>query len=169
MTQQQQVPEVSDELKAFVGSPMRRQVSHPVTASDIRRWAISVYWPEKPPRLFWDEDYAKSTRHGGIVAPDEFNPFAWSIDPGETLMTDDDLAPAIKRMGIGMNILNGGGGNTYFGRVRPGDVVSSETVLDDVYTRPGRLGTMLFLIRVTTWTNQDGKKVRASRSIGIRY
>ena len=169
MTQQTQVPEVSDELKAFVGRPMRRQVSDPVTESDIRRWAIAVYWPEKPPRLFWDEEYAKSTRFGGIVGPDEFNPFAWPIDPGETLMTDDDLAPAIQRMGIGMNVLNGGGGNTYFDRIRPGDVISSETVLDQVYTRPGRLGVMLFLIRKTTWTNQHGKKVRESRGIGIKY
>ena len=84
-------------------------------------------------------------------------------------MTDNDLAPAIQRMGIGMNVLNGGGGNTYSDRIRPGDVLTSETVLDQVYTRPGRLGVMLFLIRKTTWTNQHGKKVRESRGIGIKY
>ena len=30
-------------------------VSHPVSLSDIRKWAIAVYWPETPSRLFWDE------------------------------------------------------------------------------------------------------------------
>ena len=148
---------------------MRRQVSDPVTDSDIRRWALAVYWPEKPPRIFWDKEYAETTRFRSIVAPEEFNPFAWPITPGETLLTDNDLEPAIKRMGIGMNSLNGGGGNTYFERIRPDDVIRAETILDEVYTRPGRLGTMLFLIRKTTWVNQEEKKVRESRNIGIKY
>ena len=54
--------------------------SLPIEASDIRRWAIATYYPEQPPRLFWDEEYAKTTRWGGIIAPPEFNPFAWQID-----------------------------------------------------------------------------------------
>jgi len=47
-----------------------RRVSYPITVSDIRRWAMAVYYPEEPPRLFWDEEYARATRHGGIVAPE---------------------------------------------------------------------------------------------------
>src|SRR5207302_1306356 len=50
--------------------------SYPVGQSDIRRWAIATYWPEKPPPIFWDEEYARSTRWGGIIAPPDFNPFA---------------------------------------------------------------------------------------------
>ena len=30
-------------------------VSPPVSVSDIRKWGIAVYWPDTPPRLFWDE------------------------------------------------------------------------------------------------------------------
>jgi hypothetical protein len=57
--------------------------SYPVTATDIRRWAIAVYWPEQPPPIFWDEDYAATTRWGGIIAPQDFNPFAWPVErPG---------------------------------------------------------------------------------------
>ncbi|HZU76165.1 MAG TPA: MaoC family dehydratase N-terminal domain-containing protein, partial [Dehalococcoidia bacterium] len=48
--------------------------SPPVSLSDIRKWAIAVYWPEVPPRIFWDEEYAKTTRWGGIIAPQDFNP-----------------------------------------------------------------------------------------------
>ena len=38
---------------------------------------IAVYWPDEPPRLYWDEEYARTTKWGGIIAPQEFNPFAW--------------------------------------------------------------------------------------------
>ena len=55
------------------------RLSYPVAASDIRRWAIAVYWPERPPPLFWDEEYAVTTRWGGIIAPQDFNPFAWPV------------------------------------------------------------------------------------------
>jgi hypothetical protein len=34
--------------------------------------------PEPPPREFVDADYA-TTRWGGLVAPREFNPFAWMV------------------------------------------------------------------------------------------
>ena len=38
--------------------------SFPVDASDIRRWAIAVYWPDTPPKIFWDDEYARTTRWG---------------------------------------------------------------------------------------------------------
>lgn len=56
------------------------RVSPPVSESDIRKWGIASYWPEKPPRLFWDTDYASGTRWKGIIAPHDFNPFAWPIE-----------------------------------------------------------------------------------------
>ena len=62
------------------------ETSFPISLSDIRKFAIAVYWPQTPPRLFWDEEYARTTRWGGIIAPQDFNPFAWPIkneDPAE--------------------------------------------------------------------------------------
>ena len=66
---------ITDEMRALVDRTMRRATSYPIGANDIRRWAIAIYYPEVPPRLFWDEEYAATTRWGGIVAPEEFNPF----------------------------------------------------------------------------------------------
>ena len=40
---------------------------------------------EMPPPLFWDEEYARTTRHGGVVAPGEFNPFAWFTADGPVI------------------------------------------------------------------------------------
>jgi hypothetical protein len=71
-------PEMA-ETKGVWGS---ERVSYPISESDIRKWAIAVYWGEAPPRLYWDADYAAGTRWGGIIAPQDFNPFAWTVPTG---------------------------------------------------------------------------------------
>ncbi len=37
---------INDEMRAALGSEIGRRVSFPVSESDIRRWAIAVYYPE---------------------------------------------------------------------------------------------------------------------------
>jgi N-terminal half of MaoC dehydratase len=68
---------ITDEMRSIIGVEMESALSFPVSASDIRKWAMAIYYPEVPPRIFWDEDYAAASAYGGIVAPEEFNPFAW--------------------------------------------------------------------------------------------
>ena len=71
---------VTPELESRRGRWLRERFSEPVSASAIRRWAIACYWPDPAPRLYWDEEYAARTRHGGIVAPLEFNAFTWPVE-----------------------------------------------------------------------------------------
>jgi len=52
--------------------------SPPISLSDIRKWAIATWWPRRAP-IHWDDEYAKTTRWGGIIAPPDFNPFAWPV------------------------------------------------------------------------------------------
>ncbi|MYB42436.1 MAG: MaoC family dehydratase, partial [Chloroflexi bacterium] len=74
---------VTEEMIEAKGVWGDEDTSHPVTESDIRKWAIATYWPDKPPPLYWDDDYARGTKWGGIIAPRDFNPFAWPVDrPG---------------------------------------------------------------------------------------
>jgi len=68
---------ISADMQKVVGSELSRMVSYPVAESDIRKWALAIYYPEEPPRRFWDEEAAAGSREGGIVAPEDFNPFAW--------------------------------------------------------------------------------------------
>src|SRR5260370_5037166 len=73
---------ISDAMRAATGRELSRAVSYPVSASDIRRWAIAVYFPAEPPPRYWDPEIAARSRWGGIVAPEDFNPFAWmSAEP----------------------------------------------------------------------------------------
>jgi hypothetical protein len=167
---------ISAEMSAAVGRELGRRRSYPISASDIRKWAIAVYYPEDPPRLFWDEEYAATTIHGGIVAPEDFNPFAWmSAEP-----------PGIRRSGapgaivpleatIGLDPpkttfnLNGGLEVTYGARMRPGDVITAVSSLSGYQERQGRLGLMLFTTQSDRWTNQDNVLVKSSSNALIRY
>ena len=170
---------ITDEMRAIIGSEYgvpRRSV--PISLSDIRRWALAIYYPEVPPRLFWDEEYAASTRYGGVVAPEEFNPFAWFTADGPVIpptfegeVRGGDMEQAFGVKGPATSyIMNGGIEMAHGARMRPGDVISSGlTKLLEYRERETRLGLMLFTITETTWTNQDDEMVRITRGTGIRY
>ncbi len=168
MTQEKVIP-ISDELKAFIGKEINRRTSPPVSLSDIRKWAIAIYWPETPPRLFWDEEYARKTRYGGIIAPEDFNPFAWPVDRTTYNMGDEPTHGPTKRMGIGLGMLNGGGGNEFVSPLRPGDIITSVTKFDDIFCRQGSKWPMLFFVRKTTWTNQRGDVIKYNSHVAIKH
>lgn len=140
--------------------------SYPITESDIRRWAIATYWPHTPPRLFWDADYANGTRFGGIVAPEDFNPFAWPV-PGVDTPEIPLTIPA--NPGKGQNLLNGGQRDVFGVRMRPGDVVTSRSRLVDWKERNGRNGLTLFMYRETEWRNQKDEIIKTRTSTLVRY
>ena len=156
------------EQKNKWGSP---KLSPPISVSDIKKWAIAAYWPETPPPIYWDDDYAKTTRWGGIIAPPEFNPFAWpirkEIEPGANLPDEAEAVPF--QATPGNMVMNGGQVIEYFSPMRPGDVMSSITALVDWNERNTRLGMTLFSISETRWTNQKGELVKISRNTSIRY
>ncbi len=148
------------------------RVSPPVSESDIRKWAIAVYWPETPPRIYWDADYAATTRWGAIIAPPDFNPFAWPIveargEPAEQQQADAGAyEPSPKKGRRGMN---GGQVDTYGVAMRPGDVITSRTRLRDWDERETRLGLTLFSFSETEWRNQNAALVKVRVGTAIRY
>ena len=168
---------ISDEMRAAVGSELSRFVSFPVAESDIRRWAIATYFPEQPPREYWDAEAAAKTRFGGIVAPADFNPFAWmTAEPLGASMRSlggSDPEKVERQLGIAspglMRVLNGGLSVSYGEPIRPGDVITAVTRLGEYREREGSLGLMLFTPQETEWTNQDGAWVRTSTLTLIRY
>jgi hypothetical protein len=167
---------ISEQMSQAVGREVARRVSYPVTESDIRRWALATYYPDRPPRLYYDAEYAAGTEHGGIVAPLDFNPFAWlSAAPGfaelDVALNDPDRTE--KLLGIrepGLNfILNGGLVAHYGVRMRPGDVITSVIRLTGYSERDGRFGRMLFTTLEDTWSNQIGNVVKRLTTSLIRY
>ena len=141
------------------------RLAPPIALPDIRKWAIAVYWPEKPPPLYWDEEYARGTRWGGIIAPQDFNPFAWPIDRPQVTGFNASATAAT----VGQRVMNGGQTDTYGVPMRPGDVITERNALVNWEERQGRLGLTLFSYRESRWTNQRGEFVKSRISIGIRY
>ncbi len=166
---------ISAVMADAVGNELSRQVSYPISESDIRKWAIAVYYPEPPPRLFWDADFAATTVHRGLVAPEDFNPFAWMAAGGGGVQGSRANDPQATEKTLGVDPpavgfqVNGGISMTYGERMRPGDVVTSVSKLGGYHERTGRLGLMLFTTLDTTWTNQHGSMVRRSQGTVIRY
>lgn len=145
--------------------------SPPVSESDIRKWAIAVYWPKQPPRIYWDADYARSSRWGGIIAPPDFNPFAWPIVPDRPSSKERSEATTTNtpRSGRGQRGMNGGQVDTYGVPMRPGDIITARNRLRDWNERETRLGLTLFTFHETEWRNQTGELVKLRVSTGIRY
>jgi acyl dehydratase len=154
---------ISPAMQEAKGKWGEARVSPPIAASDIRKWAVATYWPDTPPPIYWDEDYAETTRWGGVIAPADFNPFAW---PVRRIAPQAQPQPAGGQRLTGMN---GGQTDTYGAPMRPGDVVTSRSRLQDFNERQGRFGLMLYTFTETEWTNQKGAFVRRRIGTSIRY
>lgn len=150
---------------AMLGVPTDPVASYPVDASDIRRWAQAVYYPERAPAEFVDPAVAARGPWGGVVAARDFNPFAWveAYRP--------ESYPWMRGVGAepGTRVLNGGQRNLSFAPIRPGDVITSVATLVDAFEKEGKLGPMMFLVDESRWTNQDGDLVRLALRTSIYY
>lgn len=154
--QQDTIDKIGRELPA-VAAPA-------IGANDIARWAIATHWPEPPPARFSDAAVAAEGPWGGIVAPRDFDPFAWM--PNRPWAGD-----WLWGMGAepGTRVLNGGQRNRYFEPIRPGDVISVVRRFVDVVERETKRGPMVFFTSEFRWTNQDGALVRLGEQTTIYY
>ncbi|MEV0972424.1 FAS1-like dehydratase domain-containing protein [Microtetraspora glauca] len=169
---------IRPDMLEIVGRPYARQISYPISASDIRKWSLAVYFPEAPPAPYTDPC---APGEGRLVAPLDFNPFAWGA--AEKVPTGCEIAPdpvyrssgAMEHhLGIAppdlRRALNGGVSATYTGApMRPGDVITAESAIAGYSVREGRLGAMLLTDVATTWTNQNGEEIKTYRMTLIRY
>jgi hypothetical protein len=171
---------ITDELLALVGRTMATQTSFPLERSDIRRWATAIYYPKVPPRQFWDEEYAAGTVWGGIVAPEEFNPFGWmNADPppveayvgggrahrwGDFELALGVAPPPYRAVLQGQVIAH------YSGvRMRPGDVIRSRQYISEYFERTGRMGLQLYTTISVDFHNQHDEWIKRLDTVFIRY
>ena len=171
---------ITNEMRSRIGVESVR-VSDPIDKSLIRQWALALSWPEAPDPLFWDEEYARTTRFGGIIAPPFFNPFAYNVTAqrvrqmtqlaaGATTGQGQQRAESEPQFRIPSG-LNAGGEAEHPGiPIRPGDVITATSKVIDMYERAGRTaGHMVITTSETRWTNQKGELVRIYRGTSLRY
>jgi MaoC dehydratase-like protein len=164
---------ITTEMRLAVGRVLQRRASYPISESDVRRWAVATYHPDDAPRRYWDTEYAAATPWGGIVAPEDFNPFTWMPASSGNMRLSGDTDYVEKALGIlGPRCrvqLNGGWEAYYCTPMRPGDVIMSVVRLVEYRERRGRLGLMLFTVTEDVWNNQSGEQVKRGALTTIRY
>jgi hypothetical protein len=170
---------ITDEMRALVDRPMREATSYPIGVNDIRRWAIAVYYPETPPREHWDEEYAATTPWGGIVAPEEFNPFAWATKapplsarrsqggPGRWGHFEAvfGVEPPPYRAVLQSRVI----ANYSPVRMRPGDVIRSVDRISEYFEREGKMGLQLYTTISVDFFNQHDEWVKRLDTVFVRY
>lgn len=163
---------ITPEMKGLAGTEIARRVSYPVSASDIRRWAVAVYWPDTPPTRFLTD------AETDLVAPEDLNPFAWAVSQehvklksdGVTANDPDRLEKQLGIAGPGLkHQLNGGVTCEYGAPMLVGDTITSTRSLAGYHEREGRLGLMLFTTTEDRWTNQRNELVKKTEMTLIRY
>jgi hypothetical protein len=162
---------VSDEMREVQGKILRRRSSFPVSASDIRRWAIAVYFPDAPPEAFLRAGFAGGEQP--LIAPQEFNPFAWTVPEREAKNTDFGAGVLESQAGIAPPnlkfIVNGGSECQYGVAIKEGDVITSEFGVKSYVQKVGKQGPLLITETEDHWTNQRGERVKSTIMTLIRY
>ena len=148
------------DVEPRVGQPVGGgQLWEPCSASDIRRWVMAMDYPNP---LHWDQEFARESRYGGIVAPQSI---AVALDYGH------GAAPACVGRIPGSHLIFGGEEWWFYGcPVRPGDKLFQERRFHDYKVAPTNFaGPTMFQRGDTTHRNQHGALVALERSTSIRY
>jgi len=104
--------------------------------------------------LFYDEEYARGTRYGGIIAPPTF---CRTFNFGEI--------PGLDRHRKFM--VHGEQKYTYFKPLRPGDIVYCKSCLTDIQEKEGKSGRMVFIELEQEGRDASGELYFSSRRVGV--
>ena len=130
---------------------IEKQREYQVTKKDIKRFAQAI---GDPSPLYYDEEYAKTTRFKSIVAPPLFGQiFGFEDVSPEQLLPDG--SPIEAAIPIPAQKLVGGGSVfENYTRFKPGDRIVVKSKITDIYTKQGKNGRLYFIVHETSFYNQ---------------
>ena len=151
----------------------------PVEASHVMMFARSVGDGNK---IYHDEDYAKSSDQGAIIAPPTFAQSSAQFDPDYALrpkIGDEWFGSAKGPTGITKKKEDSGGGNggglhaeqhyVYHRTLKVGDVLTAEAKPGKSWEKEGRRGgKLMFSESVTEYHDQNGELVITATGVGVR-
>jgi len=144
---------ITDQMRSFIGVASR-PVSYEISRWDVARFACAI--GDANP-LYSDEAAARESAISGLIAPPTF---LRSLLPGPSHEPFPEPFA---------HILDAGSRYRFLHPVRVGDVITVSRTLKDMFTKSGRLGTMLFKVREITYTNQLGQIVATQETTTITY
>lgn len=155
---------ITDEIKALIGTRNGPVLAfHPVEAGEVRRFHQAIM---DPSRRYWDEEWARSSRYGGVVAPPAFPPLAFRRAPDDADPLDRMGEPGFDgntRNFRGLppvkvslpRLMNGGYEYEFFRYAGVGERIYRSSTYRDIYQRNGRSGPMVFVVVSDLYTT-DG-------------
>jgi hypothetical protein len=150
----------------------------PVEASHIMMFARSI---GDDNQIYYDDDYAKTTEPGGVIAPPTFAQSSAQFDPdyflrpktGQPWFGSGKEATGVKRESSG----GGGGGGglhaeqhfEYHRHLKPGDVLTATQLPGKTWEKESkRAGKLVFSESITEYRDQNGELVITARGVGVR-
>ncbi len=145
------------EIKAMVGQETDLPILEEVDKASIIRYAHAI--SDLNP-LYLDEEYAKKTEFGGVIAPPTY---IFDVVSAATEIGDDGRD--LTRIALpGFRVARSGNEYQFFESTRPGDVISRKRKIIDVFERDSKkVGKIIFIIYDTAYTNQEGKLLGINR------
>lgn len=151
----------------------------PIEAGHIMMFARSV--GDANP-VYYDEDHAKGTEPGAIIAPPTFVQSSAQFDPDYFLrpkIGEEWFGSAKGPTGITKKKKSGGGGTAgglhaeqhyvYHRQLKVGDVLTATTKPGKTWEKEGRRGGKLtFSESVTEYRDQSGELVVTATGVGVR-
>ena len=157
---------ITDEIRSWIGyetPPWTIEVSK----LDVKRFAVAT---DDLHPLYLNEEYAKKSRYGEIIAPPLFYmaPLTNPVPEGE--LRPDGL-PYEGKFPIPPTslprLMDGGTEIEFFAPIRPGDTITGRCKITDIYQKEGRSGPLIFVVRESTYTNQRGEMVLIEKGAAI--
>lgn len=159
---------VTEEIRALVGvAGPRFTAPAPLGADELRRFVQAVMEPDP---VHWDEQAARASRYGEVVAPPLYvlhsaaRRHPGTPDPLDRLAAEPDWDGLDVEAGFGglpkievalKRVLNGGTEAEFFRLPPLGCVVSAQSRYLDISEREGRSGPMVLARIETVYTDQD--------------
>ena len=152
----------------------------PVEASHIMMFARSV---GDDNQLYYDDDYAKTTEPGSVIAPPTFVQSSAQFDPdyflrpkiGETWFGSGKEPTGFKPKADDDKKSDGGGGlhaeqhYEYHRHPKPGDVLTATMLDGKTWEKEGkRSGKLVFTESVIEYRDQNGELVVTAKGVGVK-
>ena len=154
--------ELLEHLSKYIGAESE-PIVYSIDKGAIKFFADSLMNPDP---LYCNDDYARTTRHEGIIAPPTFYGGATSlrnVKAGDARTVSSTNIP----MPPGWVGMNAGDDFHLLAPIRAGDTLTSREKLIDTYEKEGRSGHLIFVVVEKTLTNQHGQVVLVRRVTSV--
>ena len=141
-------------LKSKIGVEQAPRV-YEIEKGMIRRFVQAI---DDPNPLWQDEEYAKKSKYGGIIAPPTF-----------ISMTGIEQIQQVLASVSSGTILHGSTELESYQPIRLGDVLTATTKITNMRERQGKMGKTAFMTFDTTYANQRQELVAKCRQMIISY